>query len=246
MTEQIINLVGASPYFNEWKQEFVADLEAQYPGRVVERGKDIQVVAGRYSSEINIEKNQYDINVSITSMRSGNSGGGAFLGFCLLLMAVLFLFSAWRFAFMPFFFVSPFWIIFFIVIFAIPGSGHSHSSLVGPISRMARNSWEKVSLRNKKNTEEPSVGKKSAEIVKQDIAGGNTMKKVVNNERPPDEEYLLSPAAAEAARTPAPVKKVDQELKLKDGTGIFCPYCGAKHEYGAKFCGNCGSVLISQ
>ena len=246
MTEKMINLVGASPYFNEWKREFITDLELQYPGRVVEHDKDIRVVAGRYSSEINVDKNQDDINVRISSIYSSYRGDGAFLGFCLLVMAVLFIFSAWRFAFMPFFFVNPIWFILFFVILAIPGGGHSHFSLVESISRIAQNSWERVRLRDNTNTEEPLVSKENETSVKQEGVADNTMKKVGDDGRPPDEEHLLSSAAAEAARTPAPIKKVDQEMKAKEGTAMFCPYCGAKHEFGAKFCGNCGSALVSQ
>ncbi len=253
MAEVTINLAGASPYYNEWKREFRTDLEISFPGRVMDQSDEIQVVAGRHSTQIKADKNQDDINVHVISMHQGG-GGGAFIGFCLLLMALMLFFGAWRFAFMPFFFFNPFWIIIFFVIIAIPAGGHSHDALIGPISRLARSAWERVMLRNKQSNVAPAsvtpvdVHPTSAPAPGPTIAGtpGISMKKAADDGRPPDEEYLLSPAAAEAAATPALVTKVDRDLKSKEGVAMFCPYCGARRQTAAKFCWNCGSALVSQ
>ncbi len=258
MTEVSINLVGASPFYAEWRQEFIIDLETSFPGRVVDHGNEIQVVAGRQSSQITVDKNQSNINVHVNPTYQRGGGGGAFIGTCLFLMAILFFFSAWRFAFMPFFFVSPFWIILFFVIFATPVGGHYHGSLVGPILRLARNAWERVMLRNKSTIGALATNKEvTAKIEVEhptnppspgpnlEINPESPMKKVADDSRPPDEAYLLSPAAGEAARTPAMTKKADEDAKLKEAAAMFCPYCGARRQVGARFCSNCGTALVS-
>ncbi len=259
MTEIIIHLTGASPYFNDWRREFKTDLEMGFPGRVMDNSNEIQVVAGRHSTQIIVDKNQSDINVHVNSMYQRGGGGGAFIGVCLFLMAILFLFSAWRFAFMPFYFVSPFWIILFFVIIAIPAGGHTHDSLVGLISRLARNSWERVMLRNKQGIEAPPMNTEVTAKMEEgrptnlpspgpklEVTPENPVNKVADDGRPSDEAYLLSPAAAEAARTPAVTKKADEEIKAKEAVAMFCPYCGARRQVGARFCSNCGTAFVSQ
>ncbi len=95
MAEVTINLTGASPYYREWRQEFVTDLTMNFPGRVMENDKEIQVVAGRHSTQISVDKVQDDVNVHISTMSHGGGGGINYWNFIPPYGAILLL---WRMA----------------------------------------------------------------------------------------------------------------------------------------------------
>jgi hypothetical protein len=221
--EKNVTLAGAAPYAAEWKENFVNKLVARYPFCVRDRGQRVRVQYHTQSVRVKMYPGANDVQLH-THYGSVLSAFGVLFtvfGFLSLLGTIVSLaFMSWG-ALQS----IPGCVTCFIiagVLFAVNEEFNIHDHVIA----IAKDAWNDVKARHEVGTV------------------------VVKVEQLPGEKYptaYAAPVTAQVAQAASPASQLSVVSVVPAASepkeALYCPFCGARHRAGARFCDLCGAEL---